>query len=136
LIDCKTLSQLLRGLNPRLPWWFSKKNACLVVEHLNRVFKRFGWYLGDRFMNDPPHIAVDLGAGSGRVFLAGMSPGEPAPNESAVFNIHPARPGPSSLEPEQIFEEITAGLKDAGTRARVGGRYKASALTAGQLITV
>ena len=70
-------------------------------------------------MNDSLYIAVDLGAGSGRVFLAGLSPGELLFEEIRRFRYPPSRTdGHLRWDLSTIFEEIKTGLKDAGTRAR------------------
>ncbi len=69
------------------------------------------------------YIAVDLGAGSGRVFLAGFAPGELLLEEIRRFSYPPARTdGHLRWDLRTIFEEIKTGLKDAGIRARQLGR--------------
>ena len=74
-------------------------------------------------MNDFLYIAVDLGAGSGRVFLAGMSPGELLLKEAHRF-YYPPRQSEGALRWDfrQIFSEIKTGLKKAGEIARELGR--------------
>ncbi|HUE82896.1 MAG TPA: rhamnulokinase family protein [Pyrinomonadaceae bacterium] len=70
-------------------------------------------------MKDSLYIAVDLGAGSGRVFLAGLAPGELLLEEIRRFRYPPSRTdGHLRWDLNTIFEEIKSGLKDAGTRAR------------------
>jgi rhamnulokinase len=69
------------------------------------------------------YIAVDLGAGSGRVFLAGLAPGEFLLEEVRRFH-YPASESAGHLRwnlPE-IFSEIKTGLRQAGERARELGR--------------
>ena len=70
------------------------------------------------------HIAVDLGAGSGRVFLAGVAPGELMLEEIRRFQYPPSiRDGHLRWNLSYIFEEIKAGLREAGERARAIGRH-------------
>jgi rhamnulokinase len=68
-------------------------------------------------------IAVDLGAGSGRVFLAGVAPGELLLDEVRRFH-YPASHSTGHLRWDltRIFAEIKAGLREAGARARRLGR--------------
>ena len=74
-------------------------------------------------MNDPLYIAVDLGAGSGRVFLASVAPGELLLEEARRFHYPPTRrAGHLCWDLPQIFSEIKAGLRAAGERARQFGR--------------
>jgi len=70
-------------------------------------------------INDPLYIAVDLGAGSGRVFLAGFGPADLTLEELRRFT-YPASHFDGHLRWDfpKIFDEIRAGLKDAGLRAR------------------
>ncbi|HEX8072690.1 MAG TPA: rhamnulokinase family protein [Pyrinomonadaceae bacterium] len=74
-------------------------------------------------MSDSLYIAVDLGAGSGRVFLAGVAPGELLLEEVRRFK-YPPRPEGGRLRwpAGEIFAEIKAGLRAAGARARELGR--------------
>ncbi|HKQ03784.1 MAG TPA: rhamnulokinase family protein [Blastocatellia bacterium] len=74
-------------------------------------------------MNDSLYIAVDLGAGSGRVFLAGVAPGELLLEEIRRFE-YPARRSADHLRwnLSYIVDEIKAGLCEAGARAREIGR--------------
>jgi rhamnulokinase len=74
-------------------------------------------------MSDPLYIAVDLGAGSGRVFLAGIGPGELLLDETHRFH-YPPREAAGHLrwDFQLIFGEIKRGLRAAGERARVLGR--------------
>jgi rhamnulokinase len=79
-------------------------------------------------MNDSLYIAVDLGAGSGRVFLVGMAPGEFLIEEAHRFHYPPARrDGHLRWDLSKIFAEIKAGLHAAGNIARRLGRPVASA---------
>jgi rhamnulokinase len=74
-------------------------------------------------MGDELYIAVDLGAGSGRVFLCGVAPGELLLEEVRRFRYPPAEAGGHlRWNLPEIFEEIKAGLRDAGARARELGR--------------
>jgi len=70
-------------------------------------------------MNESLYIAVDLGAGSGRVFLAGLSTGELLLEEVRRFR-YPATESAGHLRWRlpKIFDEIRAGLRDAAERAR------------------
>jgi len=70
-------------------------------------------------MRDPLYIAVDLGAGSGRVFLAGVSPGEMLLEEVHRFQ-HATHNGDGYLrwDGAGIFANIKKGLRRAGERAR------------------
>jgi rhamnulokinase len=74
-------------------------------------------------MNDWLYIAVDLGAGSGRVFLAGVAPGELLLEEVRRFKYPPERVGGRlRWNLPEIFDEIKTGLREAGERARRLGR--------------
>ncbi|MGH9837518.1 MAG: toxin-antitoxin system TumE family protein [Blastocatellia bacterium] len=69
------------------------------------------------------YIAVDLGAGSGRVFLAGVAPGELLLEEVRRFHYPPSRrDGHLRWDWAHIFIEMKAGLRAAGERARELGR--------------
>jgi rhamnulokinase len=74
-------------------------------------------------MTEPLYIAVDLGAGSGRVFLAGVGPGESLLEEIRRFHYPPSRSaGHLRWNLPQIFAEIKHALSEAGKRARTLGR--------------
>ncbi len=76
-------------------------------------------------MNDERamYVAVDLGAGSGRVFLAGIGRGELTLEEVRRFTYPPRRlAGHLRWDARRIFDEVTAGLRQAGVRARELGR--------------
>jgi rhamnulokinase len=74
-------------------------------------------------MNESLYIAVDLGAGSGRVFLAGVAAGELLLEEVRRFHYPASRfAGHLRWNFSEILAEITAGLREAGTRARQLGR--------------
>ncbi|HKP87528.1 MAG TPA: rhamnulokinase family protein [Blastocatellia bacterium] len=74
-------------------------------------------------MNEPLYIAVDLGAGSGRVFLAGFMPGEFLLEEVRRFHYPPDKSdGHLRWNALRIFDEIKAGMREAGERARKLGR--------------
>ena len=78
-------------------------------------------------MSDPLYIAVDLGAGSGRVFLAGFDPEEFLLEEIHRFRYPPYFDGKFlRWNFELIFEEVKAGLRSAGARASELGRPVAS----------
>ena len=78
-------------------------------------------------MDDSLYIAVDLGAGSGRVFLAGVGPREVWFEEARRFHYPPRRSaGHLRWELSHIFAEIKAGLRAAGERARGLGRSVSS----------
>ena len=74
-------------------------------------------------MNDSLFIAVDRGAGTGRVFLVGLAQEELLLEEVRRFR-YPAKFSEGHLRWDlyQIFEEIKAGLQGAGERARALGR--------------
>jgi rhamnulokinase len=80
-------------------------------------------FLQQLTMNDALYIAVDLGAGSGRVCLVGMAPGELLFEEASRF-CYPASQlmGHLRWDLSQIFLEIRAGMRAAGERAREMGR--------------
>lgn len=69
------------------------------------------------------YIAVDLGASSGRVVLAGAAPGEMMKEEVRRFR-YPATEADGHLRWDfpHLFNEIKAGLLQAGVRARALGR--------------
>jgi len=70
-------------------------------------------------MEDALYIAVDLGAGSGRVFLAGFADGECLLEEAHRFHYPPrSEGGHLRWDLPAIIEEIRAGLRQAGERAR------------------
>src|SRR6266498_4721144 len=74
-------------------------------------------------MNQSLYIAVDLGAGSGRVFLAGAAPGELLLEEVRRFHYPASRSaGRLRWNLPKIFDEIKAGAREAGERARKIGR--------------
>lgn len=74
-------------------------------------------------MDDFLYIAVDLGAGSGRVFLAGVAEGELLLEEVRRFKYPPREEGGRLRWPfADILREIKAGLSEAGARARRLGR--------------
>ncbi len=69
-------------------------------------------------MNHSLYIAIDLGAGSGRVFLAGVSPDEFLLEEVRRFHYPPRQlDGHLRWDIPHIFAEIQAGLAAAATRA-------------------
>ena len=78
-------------------------------------------------MASPLFIAVDLGAGSGRVFLAGVDLGEFLLEEIRRFQYPPTEnAGNLRWNFNHIFAEIKFGLRAAGERARSIGREIAS----------
>ena len=69
------------------------------------------------------YIAIDLGAGSGRVFLAGLDAGAMLLEEVRRFHYPPAEfAGHLRWDVTKIFAEIKEGLRAAGARARELGR--------------
>jgi rhamnulokinase len=69
-------------------------------------------------MPSPLYIAVDLGAGSGRVFLAGVDPGEFLLEEIHRFGYPPTEEaGHLRWNFSHIFGQIKLGLRKAGERA-------------------
>lgn len=79
-------------------------------------------------MGDGPlFIAIDLGAGSGRVFLAGVDPGEFLLEEMHRFQYPPCEvEGHLRWNFSLIFSQIKVGLTAAGERSRELGRPVAS----------
>jgi rhamnulokinase len=74
-------------------------------------------------MSEPLYIAVDLGAGSGRVFLCGVAEGELLLEEARRFHYPPREvDGHLRWDFAHIVSEIRAGLRDAGEKARALGR--------------
>jgi rhamnulokinase len=70
-------------------------------------------------MEDALYIAVDLGAGSGRVFLAGFAAGECMLEEAHRFYYPPVLDsGHLRWDLATIIDEIKAGLRLAGEQAR------------------
>src|SRR5437763_8867777 len=69
------------------------------------------------------YIAVDLGAGSGRVFLCGVGEGELLLEEVRRFQYPPShRDEHLRWNLSKIFAEIKKGIREAGERARELGR--------------
>jgi rhamnulokinase len=69
------------------------------------------------------YVSVDLGAGSGRVFLAGIAQGELLLEEVRRFHYPPSRrDGHLRWDLPHIFAEIKTGLREAGERAQQLGR--------------
>jgi rhamnulokinase len=74
-------------------------------------------------VDDSLYIAVDLGAGSGRVFLGGVAPGELLLEEVQRFHYPPTEfAGHLRWNLPEIFAAIKNGLRAAGERARNLGR--------------
>ena len=74
-------------------------------------------------MNDSLYIAVDLGAGSGRVFMVGVARGELLLEEAYRFHYPPVRrDGRLRWDMRGVFADIKAGLYAAGKSARRLGR--------------
>src|SRR5437763_15979368 len=74
-------------------------------------------------MSEPLYIAVDLGAGSGRVFLAGLDRSELLLQTIRRFQYPPSiSNGHLRWDIPKIFAEIKAGVREAATRARELGR--------------
>jgi rhamnulokinase len=69
-------------------------------------------------MDDSLYIAVDLGAGSGRVFLVGTAPGELLLEEVRRFHYPPCRSaGYLRWDLTTIFDQVKEGARLAGERA-------------------
>jgi rhamnulokinase len=78
------------------------------------------------------YIAVDLGAGSGRVFLAGLDADAMLLEEVRRFHYPPAEAaGHLRWDLTKIFDSIKDGLRAAGVRARALGREIQSVGVAG-----
>ena len=77
-------------------------------------------------MTGPLYIAIDLGAGSGRVFLAALDAGAMRLEEVRRFYYPPVESaGHLRWNVTNIFEEIKQGLRTAGERAReLGGEIQ------------
>ncbi len=74
-------------------------------------------------MPEPLYIAVDLGAGSGRVFLAGLDIDAMLLQEVHRFQYPPVESeGHLRWDLQRIFDQIKEGLRAAGARARELGR--------------
>jgi rhamnulokinase len=74
-------------------------------------------------MAAPLFIAVDLGAGSGRVFLGDVAPEELLVEEIRRFTYPPRRiDGHLRWDFERLAREVLRGLHDAAVRARTLGR--------------
>jgi rhamnulokinase len=69
-------------------------------------------------MNDPLYIAVDLGAGSGRIFLGGMQPSELLLEEVHRFQYEPTNgTGALRWEASGIWNHVRSGLRKAAEQA-------------------
>ena len=74
-------------------------------------------------MNDSLYIAIDLGAGSGRVFLGLLAPYELLLEEVHRFHYPPCEShGHLRWNLSHIFDEIKSGLREAGESARLLNR--------------
>jgi rhamnulokinase len=74
-------------------------------------------------MHDSVYIAVDLGAGSGRVFLAGLDRNSFLLEQIRRFHYPPAESnGHLRWDLPKILDEIKQGLREAAARARDLGR--------------
>jgi len=74
-------------------------------------------------MAEPLYIAVDLGAGSGRVFLAGLDSDAMLLQQVHRFQYPPVESdGHLRWDLQRIFEQIKDGLRAAGARALELGR--------------
>ena len=74
-------------------------------------------------MSNSLYIAIDLGAGSGRVFLAGVDKNELLLEEVRRFQYPPRQlDGHLRWDWQHIFTAIKAGLRAAATRAKELGR--------------
>jgi rhamnulokinase len=78
-------------------------------------------------LKNPLYIAVDLGAGSGRVFLGSLAPGEFSIEEIRRFSYPPAvSRGHLRWNFKAILDNVRAGISDAGLRATTLNRSVAS----------
>jgi rhamnulokinase len=78
-------------------------------------------------VDTPLYVAVDLGAGSGRVFLVGLAEGEFLLQEVRRFRYPPREvAGHLRWDLRHMFEEVKAGLHEAGEWAQALGRPIAS----------
>jgi rhamnulokinase len=74
-------------------------------------------------MLDSLYVGVDLGAGSGRIFLAGAARGELLLEEIQRFQYPPTRSsGHLRWNFPEIFRMVKAGLRSSGERAHQLGR--------------
>jgi rhamnulokinase len=74
-------------------------------------------------MDESLYVAADLGAGSGRVFLAGIGAGHWRFEELRRFHYPPVEcDGHLRWDLRRMFDEVKAGLRDAGARATALGR--------------
>ncbi len=70
-------------------------------------------------MADSLYVAVDLGAGSGRIFVGGLAPGELLLEEVRRFHYPPVQiDGHLRWNLASIFDEIKTGIRKTGQRAR------------------
>src|SRR5262249_52059143 len=75
-------------------------------------------------LEDALYISVDLGAGSGRVFLIGLAPGELLLEEIRRFYYRPVEiDGHLRWDADEIFKQLTEGAREAAARARSLGRF-------------
>lgn len=87
-------------------------------------------------MTSPLFIAVDLGAGSGRVVLAGFDDSEFILQQVRRFHYPPSiSAGHLRWDIPKIFAEIKEGLREAATRAHLDEIYGALVLIVGGSIT-
>jgi len=74
-------------------------------------------------VTEPLHVAVDLGAGSGRVFLAGVGEDELLLEEVRRFHYPPTRAhGHLRWDARLIVEEVVTGVRESGLHALERGR--------------
>ncbi len=91
---------------------FTQANLPFLIEEIGQIA-----------MNESLYIAIDLGAGSGRVFLAGVGANELLLEEVRRFQYPPRQlHGHLRWDLAHIFAEIKAGLAAAAKRARAIGR--------------
>ena len=75
-------------------------------------------------MDESLYVAADLGAGSGRVFLAGIAAGHWRFEELRRFHYPPVeRDGHLRWDLPRMLSEIKAGVRAAGVRAAALGRH-------------
>jgi rhamnulokinase len=72
-------------------------------------------------MKDPSYVAVDLGAGSGRVLVASFAPSHLSLEEVRRFQIPSHRNGRLEWRSAELFDEVQAGLRQAARFAKQSG---------------
>src|SRR5947207_13209919 len=76
---------------------------------------------GRATMKAEAYVAVDLGAGSGRVFVASFAPSSMSLEEVRRFQIPSRRNGHMEWRSAELFDEVKAGLRQAVRFAKQSG---------------